>query len=61
MKKEAKAGKPDQRLGADLDRNRILLREKLWNSADLTFRPVEIGGIEACFVLIEGMCSLSKL
>lgn len=61
MKKEAKAGKPDQRLGVDLDRNRILLREKLWNSADLTFRPVEIGGIEACFVLIEGMCSLSKL
>ena len=58
---EPSAEEESRRLSCDLDRNLILLREKLWNSADLVTRPVTAGGVSLCFVMIEGLSALSKL
>lgn len=58
---EPPAEEESRRLGCNLDRNLILLREKLWNSADLVTRPVTAGGVSLCFVMIEGLSALSKL
>ena len=58
---EPPAEEASRRLSGDLDQNLILLREKLWNSADLVTRPVTAGGVDLCFVMMEGLCDLSKL